>query len=121
MLEMLEPGDIYQGQLLSEWKNTERGGRGRQRERGRGINRQTNGQIETKRDTERGLAGRKALSVETSKLFGIIHGFTRSEIFLAGFWSLFGPFLTHYILLSQSLNGNVSAMPLYFGSMQFAF
>lgn len=74
-----------------------------------------------KRDTERGLAGRKTLSVETSKLFGIIHGFTRFEIFLARFWSLFCPFLTHYILLSQSLNGNVSAMPLYLRSMQFAF
>lgn len=88
---------------------------------GGGINRQTNRQTETMRDTERGLAGRKARSVETSKLFAIIHGFTRFEIFLAGFWSLFGPFLTHYILLSQSLNGNASVMPLYFESMQFAF
>lgn len=59
------------GKILREEKEGDR------ESGGGGINRQTNGQTETKRDTERGLAGRKALSVETSKLFGIIHGFTR--------------------------------------------
>lgn len=55
------------------------------------------------------------------KALGIIHGFIGFEIFPVGFSSLFGPFLTQYIILPQSLNGNVSAMPLCFGSTQFAF